>query len=196
MSIAAARRTRRYAPLRDDDIIERSVVWGTAGYFLLDLVALVTPPRSPLDVGQSVALVMTMLFYRMYMPINTSRKYEVSQLVAVIILGSTVLDVIDVIFNVDPDEPISVYPPVVDLIISLIFLAYLCWELCRVREIIFSRIVPDNGDMEAGVPMVPAVPMAAAAPAPRSEASTPADGAGSKREREAEMAPRSEREEA
>lgn len=156
MSVAAERRrhtaTRRE---RDDDLLERSVIWSTAGYFLLDLVALVTPPDSPLDVGQSVELLMTMLIFRLYTPIDTSRKVEVAQLVAVIIICSTVLDVIDIAFNVDPALPISLYPPVADLIISLVFLVYLGVHLCRARDVVSDRTGAGDADPESVAPMVP-----------------------------------------
>lgn len=106
------------------------------GYFCLDLVALVVPPDSPLDFGQSVPLVMTMVLFKLMLPMTSRQHQQACVLVCVIVGGSTVLDVVDLAFHADPNRILTIAAPAIDLVLSVFFLLWMTAQLC-----IYSRRV-------------------------------------------------------
>eukprot|EP00500_Bicosoecida_sp_ms1_P001456 CAMPEP_0203815284 /NCGR_PEP_ID=MMETSP0115-20131106/9617_1 /ASSEMBLY_ACC=CAM_ASM_000227 /TAXON_ID=33651 /ORGANISM="Bicosoecid sp, Strain ms1" /LENGTH=180 /DNA_ID=CAMNT_0050724179 /DNA_START=101 /DNA_END=643 /DNA_ORIENTATION=- len=125
--------------LQRSDNFSRSLLAVTSGYFLLDLIALETSEKSPLDVGQSICLLMSMAVFCIAQPIDTKEKYSAVQLVLVLIIGSTALDFVDAAFNMDSDRLLTVIPPLLDIILSV---AYIIWILVVLRrtDTLFNRI--------------------------------------------------------
>lgn len=113
----------------------RSTLGVTFGYFLLDLVALTTPPESPLDIGQSVALLMSLALYCIMRPLNSVPRRSTAEVICVLLAGSTVLDVIDAAFNIDADRALSVIPATVDIVVSVVYLILLGVDMWRAGRI-------------------------------------------------------------
>uniref|UniRef100_A0A7S1C287 Uncharacterized protein n=1 Tax=Bicosoecida sp. CB-2014 TaxID=1486930 RepID=A0A7S1C287_9STRA len=147
MSTEAGARPRHYSQRaankqasrrQASDAFSRSLLALTSGYFLLDLIALQTPEKSPLDVGQSICLLMSMTVFYITQPIDTKEKYSVVQLVLVLIAGSTALDFVDAAFNIDPDSLLSIVPPVADIVISIIYMVWMAVVLRRSDKLFAS----------------------------------------------------------
>lgn len=125
-----------FVPQVDEDVRVRAVLWSAVGYFLLDLVPLIAPTRSALEVGQSIGLLFNMALYFVIRPIDDVYKFGATQVVVAIILASTGLDIVDMAFNVNFSNPLSLVPAAFDVLVSVFFLLVLAVDLHRAPGLI------------------------------------------------------------
>jgi len=139
IAVGSQRANDRTTGHDDDNFLEvevrvRAVLWGAFGYFLLDLAPLVAPTKSALDVGQSIGLLFTMGLFHVICPIDSRYKFSATQVVLVVVMASTGLDLVDFVFNVNFSDALSAVPALFDMCLSVCFMCWLGWHLHRANS--------------------------------------------------------------